>query len=334
MAALSSASRAADAGKMAEADLLMENGYKALNAKSFFGSMFSSKSAKFENALEYFPKAANKYKTIKQFQKAGQAFVEVAKCQAEIGSYYDAGTAYSSAAECFQREDAEAAREQWYNAIGCFEERGKFNQCGNLYKLIAGSYEDDSTTLDTRLDVWERAMDAYLSESPPRTVAANGCRENVALLCVKRGGPGDLAKAGAFFEEMADQSLQANLTKYNAKGHMMKACICVLATEDIVKAQNMVNAFQSRDPSFENSIEETLVVSLLQAMQEVNPDAIATACSEYNTSKRMEPWMVSILLAVKKEMEPPEPEVNDDVNEDEEDVDGDAHDEEEDPDLS
>lgn len=333
MAALSSASKAADAGKLAEAELMMERGFKALNQGGFFNSMFASKSTKFENAVEHFSKAANKFKTIKQFQKAGTAYVEAAKCKVALEDHYDAGTAYSSAAECFQREDVEAAREQWYNAIACFEERGKFNQCGNLHKNIANSYDEDGSTVDLRIDSWERAMDAYLSESPPRTVAANGCREQVALLCVQRRAEGDLAKAATLFQEMAEQALQANLTKYNAKGHMMKACLCILGTEDVVKAQSVVTAYQAQDPSFESSMEEKLILSLIQAMQEVNADAIASASSDYNTSKRMDPWMVSILLALKRDMEPPVPEGNVD-DQDLDDAEGDEHDDTEDPDLS
>ena len=80
-------------------------------------------------------------------------------------------------------------------------------------------------------------------------------------------------------------------------------------------------------------MEEKLILSLIQAMQEVNADAIASASSDYNTSKRMDPWMVSILLALKRDMEPPVPEGNVD-DQDLDDAEGDEHDDTEDPDLS
>lgn len=190
----------------------------------------------------------------------------------------------------------------------------------------------DSSTLDTRIDAYERAMDAYLQESPPRTVAANGCREQVALLCVERRTSEDLRKAAALFQDMAQQSLAANLTKYNAKGHMMKACVCILAEQDFVKANEVVMSYQSQDASFADSQEEVFVLALIQAIEQQNADALAAASSDFNSIKRLDPWIVSILLDVKKDMTPPEPELEDDGEE--HNGENDAHDDEEDPDLS
>lgn len=60
-------------------------------------------SAKLEDAVECYQRAANLFKMAKNWQEAGRAFGEAANLQAKAGSRHDAATNYVDAANCYKK---------------------------------------------------------------------------------------------------------------------------------------------------------------------------------------------------------------------------------------
>lgn len=106
--------------------LISEAEKKLSGSKGFFGSLFgwvnleqpvlshdldnnknfsSSGSARVEDAVECYQRAAILFKMSKKWPEAGNAFSEAANLQAKAGSRHDAASNYVEAANCFKKAD-------------------------------------------------------------------------------------------------------------------------------------------------------------------------------------------------------------------------------------
>lgn len=63
-------------------------------------------------------------------------------------------------------------------------------------------------------------------------------------------------------------------------------------------ASQKLAEFQGIDYSLEKSREETFVAALIAALETHNSEAFGVAASEYNSIKKIDPWMTTLLLQV------------------------------------
>lgn len=64
-------------------------------------------SAKVEDAIECYQRAANLYKMAKKWNEAGSAFCEAANLHVKTGSRHDAATHFVDAANCYKKNNVE-----------------------------------------------------------------------------------------------------------------------------------------------------------------------------------------------------------------------------------
>lgn len=62
-------------------------------------------SARVEDAVECYQRAANLFKMAKKWPQAGQAFSDAANLQIKAGSKHDSATNYVDAANCYKKSD-------------------------------------------------------------------------------------------------------------------------------------------------------------------------------------------------------------------------------------
>lgn len=82
---------------------LMDKAEKKLGSWSLFGGN------KYEDAAELFTKAANLFKVSKEWDDAGAAFEQTARCHLKLSSPHEAATAYSDAANCYKKTNSQQA---------------------------------------------------------------------------------------------------------------------------------------------------------------------------------------------------------------------------------
>jgi len=290
---------------------------------------------KYEDAVEHFERAANLFKGQSMWPEAANAFRKAAECHAELRSPFETGNKFMQAGECYKKaSNFQDAVNVWMLAVEVFQENSRWNQCGNMFKNIGELYESGELTAGLEEDSlaeaivsYEKAAENYCNESPPRQQAANGCLEKIALLSAKRE---DFRRAAVVFEDLAKGCLGNNLLKYNAKAHMTKALVCVLATGDSVAFRDKLNEYVALDFSFEGTREHMFLVGVSSAFEAGSAQQFGAACAEFNSIKKIDPWMTTVLLAAKglipEEEQESEPEEEDsdedgaDQNEEEEDL--------------
>jgi alpha-soluble NSF attachment protein len=88
--------------------------------------------------------------------------------------------------------------------------------------------------------------------------------------------------------------------KYNAKGYFVCAIFCLLAMGDSVAGRMKIDAFGAVDFSFLDSREGKLCDQLVEAVDNSDGDAMATACFEFDRVSKLDAWKTTILVSIKR----------------------------------
>ncbi|KAK4777019.1 hypothetical protein SAY86_005707 [Trapa natans] len=226
---------------------------KKLNSWSFLGS-------KYEDAADLFDKAANCFKLAKAWDRAGSTYIKLAGCHLKASSTclmseskHEAASSNVDAANCYKKTSPKDAISCLERAVNLFMEIGRLNMAARYYKEIAELNESDQN-IEGAIDNFERA--AELFESEEVTTSANQCKQKVAQFAAQLE---QYQKAIEIYEAIAKHSLNNNLLKYGAKGHLLNAGICQLCKGDVVAITNALDRYQDLDPTFAGTREYRLL---------------------------------------------------------------------------
>ncbi|RHY27358.1 hypothetical protein DYB32_006844, partial [Aphanomyces invadans] len=203
-----------------KAEEFLRAGEKALNKFSIFSS-----SSKYEDASDYFEKAANQYKIAK-------------KCtEDDVPSPRDS---------CYAPQHAVT---YYRTAISMQCDAGRFSNAAKLQKQIAEIYEQ-AGQMQEALENYSQAADYFIGENQPSS--AQPMLLKVAQFSAELER---YPSAIEIYEKVAKTSMESNLLKYNAKSHLLNAGICAMASKDIVLVKQKIDEFNEIDYTFPDSRE-------------------------------------------------------------------------------
>ncbi|KAL8497662.1 hypothetical protein ACS0TY_021118 [Phlomoides rotata] len=122
-------------------------------------------------------------------------------------------------------------------------------------KEIAELYEQEQN-FDQSITYFERAADLFQTEEVSSSTSQ--CKQKVAQFSEQLG---KYQKAIEIYEEIARCSLNNNLLKYGARGHLLNAGICQLCKGDVVAINNALEKYQDLDPTFSRTRECNLAIT-------------------------------------------------------------------------
>jgi alpha-soluble NSF attachment protein len=249
--------------------------------------------AKYEEASEFYVKAANLYKVAKKWGEAGKAFLKSADCQIKAQSKHEAATNYVEAANCFKKVDVPESINCLKLAIEIYLDMGRFPIAAKHHKDIAEQYEGESN-LEEAIKHYTTAAEYYNTEEV--NSSANQCLLKVAQFAAQ------LEKyelAIEKFEQVAQASIDNTLLKWSVKEYLLKAGLCHLATTDVVTARRALEKYQEMDVTFGSTRECTFLKNLTDAYENGDIDAFTNVVVEYDRLSPLDNWKTSILLRIK-----------------------------------
>uniref|UniRef100_A0A8C9FTF7 Alpha-soluble NSF attachment protein n=1 Tax=Pavo cristatus TaxID=9049 RepID=A0A8C9FTF7_PAVCR len=129
----------------------------------------------------------------------------------------------------------------------------------------------------------------------PRS-SANKCLLKVATYAAQLE---QYQKAVEIYEQVGTSAMDSPLLKYSAKEYFFKAALCHFCI-DMLNAKLAVQKYEEMFPAFTDSRECKLVKKLLDAHEEQNVDAYTDAVKEYDSISRLDQWLTTMLLRIKK----------------------------------
>lgn len=232
---------------------------------------------------------------------AGTAYFRSGECHKQAESVsHECGTMFKEAGDCFKEVNPQEAVNAWREAIEIFSENGRWNQCGTMMKNIAEIYErgdmsDEGGSSEDALQCYEQAEQFFKNDN--RTQNANQCAEKIAMIAASND---NFIVAASKFEDLARGCMEKKLTAFNAKNYFVKVMVCYLAAEDTVAARSKLEDFMALDYTFDGTREHRFIVQILDAVDNFDAQAFAMAAKEFNSIKKIDPWMTSMLLKSKR----------------------------------
>ncbi|KAK6118222.1 hypothetical protein DH2020_048008 [Rehmannia glutinosa] len=259
---------------------------KKIKGWGLFGS-------KYEDAADFYQKAANCFKLSKSWDRAAVVYIKLANCNLKSGSKHEAASAYVDGANCYKKTSPKQAISCLDEAVNIFLEINRINMGARYCKEIGELYEQGQN-FDQAITYFERAADLYQTEEV--TTSASQCRQKVAQFSAQLG---KYQKAIDIYEEIARYSLNNNLLKYGARGHLLNAGICQLCKGDDL------------DPTFSRTRECKLLADLAAAFDEEDVGKFTVAVKEFDSISKLDAWRTTLLLRVKESIKSKELEEDD-----------------------
>lgn len=265
-------------------------------------SLFSSKADKNNDAGELFKKAANAYKSVRDFSKAGDSFLRAAKCFEFTQLFAESASTASDAsrmlAKSSSQEDRQKSIEAIQMAVRLYKETNKSANAAKLLVELAQSYSEIEDN-DNAIRTLREAVQLYLDEN--NEIQAATQMELIGDILLKSQ---QYSNAAVEFKKISEIRMKDRLTQFSSGKFFMKTILCRLGDDDLVGAQRDFNDFTNLNPAWERSREGQLVRKTIQAIEDNSAEGIATASSEYDQiNGNLEKWMIDILLAVKRRIE-------------------------------
>uniref|UniRef100_A0A671XM14 N-ethylmaleimide-sensitive factor attachment protein, alpha b n=1 Tax=Sparus aurata TaxID=8175 RepID=A0A671XM14_SPAAU len=222
--------------------------------------------------------------------------------QSFFGSLFGSSSKLEEACDIYVRAaNMFKMAKNWCEAINClnraieiYTDMGRFTIAAKHHISIAEIYETELVDIDKAIAHYEQAADYYKGEES--TSSANKCLLKVATYAAQLE---QYPKAIEIYEQVGTHAMDSTLLKYSAKDHFFKAALCHFCV-DMLNAKLAVQKYEEMFPAFSDSRECKLVKKLLDACEEQNVDAYTDSVKEFDTISRLDQWLTTMLLRIKK----------------------------------
>ena len=151
-------------------------------------------------------------------------------------------------------------------------------------------------------EAFEMAGD-YYEMSGRGESSVRKCKEQRALILSE--DEDQLEVAADIFQEVAEQCMAKNLTKFHAKGWFQKCVLCHLAMGDSVGANEAAENASMQDPRFPQGREGAFVFKILEICKErTDLSEFQSTLKNYNSITALDNWEAGILIQIKRKYFP------------------------------
>ncbi|XP_021563347.1 alpha-soluble NSF attachment protein isoform X3 [Carlito syrichta] len=189
----------------------------------------------------------------------------------------------------------------WSEAINClmraieiYTDMGRFTIAAKHHISIAEIYETELVDIEKAIAHYEQSADYYKGEES--NSSANKCLLKVAGYAAQLE---QYQKAIDIYEQVGTSAMDSPLLKYSAKDYFFKAALCHFCI-DMLNAKLAVQKYEELFPAFSDSRECKLMKKLLEAHEEQNVDSYTESVKEYDSISRLDQWLTTMLLRIKK----------------------------------
>jgi len=221
--------------------------------------------------------------------------VSAADCYLHIDSKYDAATVYVKAAHCCKKAlTTEDCIKFLVAAVELYGDEGRFSMAAKYQKEIAELWESLGDN-EKAILAYETAADYFEGEGS--SGSAHSCLLKVAHTCALMG---NYNRSFEIFEKVAEESVDNDLLKWSVKEYLLKAGICRLCNGDIVDCKRTFEKYVNLSADFGTTKEFELLNGLLEAVENHDPGAFATASKRFHEISPLDNWKQTLLLKVKE----------------------------------
>ncbi|XP_036177458.1 beta-soluble NSF attachment protein isoform X3 [Myotis myotis] len=174
---------------------------------------------------------------------------------------------------------------------------GRFTIAAKHHITIAEIYETELVDIEKAIAHYEQSADYYKGEES--NSSANKCLLKVAAYAAQLE---QYQKAIEIYEQVGANTMDNPLLKYSAKDYFFKAALCHFIVDEL-NAKLALEKYEEMFPAFTDSRECKLLKKLLEAHEEQNSEAYTEAVKEFDSISRLDQWLTTMLLRIKKSIQ-------------------------------
>ncbi len=244
--------------------------------------LYASAAQAFELAMAW-PEAVLAYDAVANSKATGNdervsALINVARCQIRAGALDDAQKTLSDKVELM---------------LGVVGLRS-YTSLAKVYETLATGLQDaDSNSAAT--DAYTQAATYY--DAGDRSSDGRRCR-----IAAARTNPSRM-NAALVLEAAADECAAKPILSFQSHGFYLDAGLCLLATQDVVGASNLLDRANDKCYTFAGSTQGRFLSDLVAICQDMNVDQFVSCTSDMDATCHLDPWRIKTLLAARKTIE-------------------------------
>lgn len=159
-----------------------------------------------------------------KWREAGEKLMMCADLYVHLRMALEAATVYTEAGECYLKMDKSEALRAFTLSIKTYCDVGKFTVAGHLERKVA--------TIHYRIQHYEDAAAHFLKAAnflsgDKKLEQSDYCLEKAAECYIHLG---EYAEAHEMYETLARHCVQSNLRRFEARGYLLSAIICLFGT--------------------------------------------------------------------------------------------------------
>ncbi|EHK24446.1 uncharacterized protein TRIVIDRAFT_178078 [Trichoderma virens Gv29-8] len=285
---------------------LIQQAEKLVSKGSGGWSLFGGSDEKFWDAARLFKEAAQAYQMKGENILAGKTHERAAEVREKnLKELTDAADSYVNASDAYRKEDPDAAircREKAFALIQQSTSENKANRLSRIKENLGQIYEVEKDDKKKAREAYKEAADRI---RPERELNANKLLTQYADLAALDE---DYYAAIESYDSIIKTMLGNGSMKWSLSTYCFKACICHLATGDMVGTRRALESYQQKDGEFSSQYKYKLIADLCDAIDEHSQDKFTELLFQFDRTSRLEPWMTAILVKVKNSIEAPDDE--------------------------
>ncbi|KAK6458912.1 soluble NSF attachment protein [Scheffersomyces xylosifermentans] len=281
---------------MSDPRSLISEAEKLTQPQSGFFSFLSgsSQSMRLEEATDLYIQAANQYRLKKEFNQAGNQFLQAAEIQGKLSNHNDAANHLVEAYKCFKGVSPTDAIDALKRAIHIFlTQNGQFRRAANFTVDLAELYESVGDN-ENAINSYEQAGD-YFTTDHAEALANKSfvkCADLSALT-------GNYRKALELYDTVIKQSIGNALTRWSLKDYFFKSILCVLCDDDVIEAQKRSQNYSTEDPAWEQTRENKLIQDIIESIEQGDIEGFSDKVFEYDQFSKLDKLKTQLLLKIK-----------------------------------
>ena len=257
-------------------DELVKKAQKKLDP-GFFKSIFTDGGERVEKAIKYYKEAAEIYKINREWIKAGDCFIEIAKLKESLNE--DQTESFKEAILCYNKGGAKDKYENLTNKIiNIYVKNGEFINAGELTfekannLLENNNLKENKDKLKEILELYDQALDFYQMDKNSNENQTNKIKEAKADLISLNGITEELAWAKSIYEDLGKHYYKSNTGKIFSTDYFAKVVFLYLAYEDCVTAKAFLNKYYGEDKALYGSDIDIFLQNLIACMENNGED--------------------------------------------------------------
>lgn len=288
-------------GREKEAYDLIKKADSKINT-GFFGSLFSSKSSRLEEALDLLEKAAHIFKLVQKWSEAGNTFERCGNIEQELSA--DAAKYYIEASHCFSFVDSDKSLAAKNKALEFYVQHGRFQLAGKIMKEMAEKLQEEKK-FDAAAKAYKKSAEYYSMESMnSKSYQQEVLIKYADLVCSsieedKKMDSELFKEVFNIYEKIAFSYLNIPLLKSGAKDYFFKAACTHLAFgNDYSKFENKYKEYLSEDPTMIDSREDVFLKKVIEALKTRDAKLFEEAESYYKKYSDLDKWRITVFRRI------------------------------------